>query len=322
MRRALLLAALLVALVPGAAPASTVGIETRQYPDPEGDGCSRYFMCDYQAAVLRAADGETNVVTVADVDGGKLFKDTGATLTPGTSCQAVEGGVLCPQAVGVELFLGDGDDTATTETGGTIEGESGNDTLTARGFGSQLRGGDGNDTLAGSDEDDSLNGGAGTDVLRGGDGLDSLDGGDGADDIDGGAGPDTLSYTSREAAVTVDLTRGTGGEAGEGDRIAALETVYGGSGDDVLRGDAGAQTFWGFSGDDVLTGRGGSDDLDGDRGDDVLRGGPGRDALDGGSGNDRLFSRDGVRDRVNGGSGRDTARADRRDRLRRVERRT
>ena len=49
--------------------------------------------------------------------------------------------------------------------------------------------------------------------------------------------------------------------------------------------------------------RGGADE-------DVLVGGPGRDALGGGSGRDLLNSRDGIRDDVQGGPGRDTGRVD------------
>jgi hypothetical protein len=43
--------------------------------------------------------------------------------------------------------------------------------------------------------------------------------------------------------------------------------------------------------------------------------------LDGGSGNDRIQARDGTRDTVDGGGGRDTVTADRSDRVRHVERR-
>jgi Ca2+-binding RTX toxin-like protein len=51
----------------------------------------------------------------------------------------------------------------------------------------------------------------------------------------------------------------------------------------------------------------------------LLTGGKGRDRLLGGSGSDRLLARDGVRDRVDGGPGRDTARVDaRRDQVKSV----
>jgi Ca2+-binding RTX toxin-like protein len=50
--------------------------------------------------------------------------------------------------------------------------------------------------------------------------------------------------------------------------------------------------------------------LDGGRGSDKLSGGPGKDVLKGGSGRDRIGARDGVRDRISCGPGRDVARVD------------
>ena len=51
-----------------------------------------------------------------------------------------------------------------------------------------------------------------------------------------------------------------------------------------------------------------------------MTGGRGNDIVTGGSGNDAISVRDGRRDRVNCGRGRDRVRADRRDRLRGCER--
>lgn len=64
---------------------------------------------------------------------------------------------------------------------------------------------------------------------------------------------------------------------------------------------------------DVICGRRGADTIVGLRGDDRLDGGPGRDRLLGGPGSDVLLARDGVRDLVDCGRGRDTAVVDRRD---------
>lgn len=72
-------------------------------------------------------------------------------------------------------------------------------------------------------------------------------------------------------------------------------------GPDLLRGTAKA---------DKLYGRGGNDRLLGLAGNDLLDGGPGRDTFDGGVGNDRLLARDGVREVLGCGAGRDTAVAD------------
>jgi lysophospholipase L1-like esterase len=75
---------------------------------------------------------------------------------------------------------------------------------------------------------------------------------------------------------------------------------------DLLLGRAGNDVIRGLAGRDRLFGRGGND---------ALRGGPGRDRLIGGPGNDVLWSRDGRRDFVLCGTGRDRVLADRLDRL-------
>jgi Ca2+-binding RTX toxin-like protein len=71
--------------------------------------------------------------------------------------------------------------------------------------------------------------------------------------------------------------------------------VYAGSGDDSV---------WGGSGNDVLYGNSGDDYLDGGDGADVLIGGPGRDELYGGEGSDLLVGGP-QRDHMDGGPGDD-----------------
>lgn len=93
---------------------------------------------------------------------------------------------------------------------------------------------------------------------------------------------------------------------------------------DVLRGTPYADRLLGLGGDDRLLGGGGDDLLDGGRGADRILGGAGRDQLvggpgldtgDGGPGADALRMRDGVRDVVRCGAGRDRATVDRVDRV-------
>jgi uncharacterized repeat protein (TIGR01451 family) len=91
--------------------------------------------------------------------------------------------------------------------------------------------------------------------------------------VDGGAGIDTADYSGRTESVTVTLDGiYNDGESGENDSIGAnfddVENVLGGSGDDYLLGNAGAN---------VLDGGGGDDLLDGDLGADTLIGGAGTD---------------------------------------------
>jgi Ca2+-binding RTX toxin-like protein len=82
---------------------------------------------------------------------------------------------------------------------------------------------------------------------------------------------------------------------------------------DRLVGTARADTLRGLGGPDTILGLAGDDLLDGGSGNDTLVGGPGRDVLVGRIGNDVLSVRDGRRDRVACGPGRDRVLADRLD---------
>lgn len=116
-----------------------------------------------------------------------------------------------------------------------------------------------------------------------------------------------------------------------GDKIGGLrgnDRVSGGRGDDCLFGDRGNDRLDGGPGKDKVSGGvgndrvGGGDGNDvvaGDSGNDRLRGGRGNDRIVGGSGNDRIGARDGKRDRIDCGRGRDRLDADKRDRVRRCE---
>lgn len=86
----------------------------------------------------------------------------------------------------------------------------------------------------------------------------------------------------------------------------SLRTITGTSKADVLRGTSRADRIRGLAGNDRLHGYRGRDVLDGGAGADVLVGGPDRDVLRGGPGNDTIHARDGARDSVLCGAGRDT----------------
>ncbi len=91
--------------------------------------------------------------------------------------------------------------------------------------------------------------------------------------------------------------------------------IPGTSGPDRIRGTGDGDRISGRGGRDRLDGRAGADCIKGGKRGDRIRGGPGKDRLGGGAGRDRIQSRDGKRDRVRCGPGRDTAIADRRDRI-------
>jgi hypothetical protein len=80
--------------------------------------------------------------------------------------------------------------------------------------------------------------------------------------------------------------------------------LYGKDGDDVIRG-LGAR--------DELSGGSGNDKIYGGDGNEILGGDPGNDVIYGGDGNDSLWSKDGQRDKVYGGKGKDMCTFDKLD---------
>jgi Ca2+-binding RTX toxin-like protein len=122
----------------------------------------------------------------------------------------------------------------------------------------------------------------------------------------------TTSQTGDDRAIVADDRNGTSGDDNE-NGTAGDDNISGRAGDDDIQGDQGDDELCGDQGDDHLNGGPGNDDLEGGPGNDVLVGGKGHDILEGGRGRDRIFARDGMRDRINCGSGVDTVRADRAD---------
>lgn len=104
------------------------------------------------------------------------------------------------------------------------------------------------------------------------------------------------------------------------DGTAAADLILGLGGNDRLRGRGGDDCLVGGPGRDRLVGGPGFDRLTGGRGADTLVGGPGVNRFDAGAGNDVIEARNGRAELVSCGSGRDRARVDRRDKVRRCER--
>jgi Ca2+-binding RTX toxin-like protein len=136
--------------------------------------------------------------------------------------------------------------------------------------------------------DDLLNGTNGPDTIFGLGGNDVLLGMGGNDLLDGGAGDDNLD---------------------------------GAAGKDKLKGQKGDDTLTGGPGNDILIGGPGKDKLNGGAGNDTLTGNAGKDSLVGGPGNDKINARDGVSELIKCGPGKDTVRADKKDRLSGCEKR-
>lgn len=248
----------------------------------------------------------------------------------------------------LNVFSGDADNTIdvsrvttsefTALTSITIEAGDGNDTIIGSDqFGEMIDGNDGNDTITAGGGDDTIDGGNGDDLITAGDGADSIDGDDGQDTIDAGTGNDTVdagngqdsvlggdgddSINSGDGADTVDGGAGAdfvNGSSGTDilDGGADIDTVFGGSendsinggdGDDIVNGQAGNDTVSGDAGNDTALGGGGHDSLLGGADDDVLNGQSGNDTLRGEEGLDRMYGGSG-NDSLDGGAGNDTLR--------------
>lgn len=289
-----LLAALALALVPAAAAASEVS--TYEYQSVYDPKAGSTWVAE---ATWRADPGELNRLELRREDKHTIvLRDAGAPIRAGRGCAArADGSVACSasfELVGVSLTSGDGDDLLRVDGIQTsADGGAGDDTLIAVGDErARFRGGDGDDTLTGGDGPDLLDGGAGADTISGGDGGDEIvddppTGPYSADRIDAGPGGgsdwglDRIAY-DRSTPVVVDLLAGTGGAPGEGDTLAGVEGVSGGSAGDELRGSDGPDALYGGSGGvDLIDGRGGDDALGaadprsqviGGDGDDTLRG--------------------------------------------------
>ncbi len=213
-------------------------------------------------------------------------------------------------------------------------------------LGVTVNGNSGNDTITGSQFADTLNGGGGNDVLYGGPGADTMSGGTGNDVyyvVDSGdvvteqtsAGTDEVRTTLASTTLAINVENLTGllstGQTLNGNILD--NSLTGGAGDDVLDGKTGADTMIGGAGNDIYyidnagdivteQSNGGTDEvrttlasytlaanvenltglattgqtLTGNSADNVLTGGSGADKLDGGGGNDSLY----------GGAGNDT----------------
>ncbi|WP_372395100.1 calcium-binding protein [Azospirillum sp. HJ39] len=320
------------------------------------------------ADTLIGGDGIDSADYVASATGVDVNLSSGI----GSGGEA-EGDILS----GVENLAGsDHDDRLTGDANANrLDGRGGNDTLVGLGGADTLVGGDGIDTaeylgssaavtvslasgtgtgadaqgdrlsgienLTGSAFGDRLTGDGGANILDGAGGNDTLVGGAGADTLIGGAGNDTADYSASSAAVTVDLSAGTGlGGTADGDMLIGVENLFGttradrlvGDGqDNILRGGAGADTLVGGDGSDTADYTGstvgvtvnladgtadggdatgdllsGIENLTGSAAADRLTGDGGANRLRSGAGNDTLIGGSGA-DTLSGGAGIDTA---------------
>jgi Ca2+-binding RTX toxin-like protein len=156
-----------------------------------------------------------------------------------------------------------------------LDGGAGSDDFELFGSANTVNGGPGKDHVDAVLDGDPqhLSGGPGNDWIRGGYGNDTIDGGPGNDALCG---------------------------------VDGVNTIHGGAGNDVVSAYSGsqAQRLFGDAGSDLLVGGAGPD---------LLVGGLRRDRIIGHAGADVVYARDGARDSIECGAGRDTVYADRLD---------
>ena len=165
-------------------------------------------------------------------------------------------------------------------------------------------------SLTGSD---TLRGNFSANLIKGNGGDDFLSGGFGADTLDGGAQFDFADYR-QDGAVNIDLQNGIFQGAAAGDSFISIEGIFGGNGDNTIKGDDAGNTFNAATGNNTLQGRGGVDTLTGGSGQDTIIGGEGNDSIEGGIESDELsgnadadtLNGNGGGDRLNGGTGSDS----------------
>ena len=195
----------------------------------------------------------------------------------------------------------------------TLNAKSGDSTIDAALLaglvGVTINGGSGNDSLTGTVNSDSITGGAGNDHIFGDKGTNTLTGGTGTDmfHVDGKDTITDLSGTddvivavkaSVNATVTGDWVAGeetvnngtavvTVGNGFDVDVHSANPTVEGAGGWDIsAEGNTLASVIVGSNFADTLTGGSSADTIDGGEGDDIITGGVGADNLTGGAGDD------------------------------------
>jgi Ca2+-binding RTX toxin-like protein len=250
--------------------------------------------------VLRGGEGDDELYG----DGGDDSLEGGAgfdLLTGGTGADTLSGGgpvlLMAPveggeegeeATIDVALYSGRRNDVAIALDGVANDGEAGERDNVLPDIEAVVAG-SGDDTLIGNRAINAFLAGPGRDRLVGHGGEDLLLGGRGSDVLAGGGGRFNF------------ILAGAGNDVVTGGR--GQDEIDAGEGNDRLDGGGRGDSLDGGPGNDRIYGRGGAD---------RLRGGRGRDLLFGGLGFDDLLARDGLRDRVAGGPGRDRARVDER----------
>jgi len=209
----------------------------------------------------------------------------------------------------------------------SIDGTTGNDTISTGDDADTINGGAGDDSLDGGWDDDVLTGAGGADTIIGGRGNDTIDGGTGNDSINAGGDPLTDYYSDYEAltgpATADDPNLPREGFYSDPNPDDDRDLVIGRGGQDTIFTGDDSDTISGGDDADYIDGGIDGDSIAGDGGDDTIIGGHGADTIDGGFGNDLILADESTlnfqnepdatdpipendRDLVEGGGGSDT----------------
>jgi uncharacterized repeat protein (TIGR01451 family) len=132
--------------------------------------------------------------------------------------------------------------------------------------------------------------------------------------LDAGPGEETTTNDSASISIPVAAKLPVKPRAGTKPKRCSV-TRRGAAKANRMTGSEGSDRLLGGRGADRIDGLGGEDCLAGREGADLLIGGRGRDDLSGGAGADHISARDGRRDTIRCGTGRDSVAADRFDRV-------
>ncbi|WP_152048578.1 beta strand repeat-containing protein [Aureimonas psammosilenae] len=272
-----------------------------------GTGTNNFTIFSEGNTTVYGGEGETDaadlVTTItATLSGGEssFFTNAGNdVVTAGLSNDA-----------SLTLNAGTGDDTATitgtADTSAILTGNAGADTFTYTGSGDvTVYGGNGVEDAA-NDVDAinvTLNAAGGSAAIYGNGGADNLDlslVASTSASVFGGLGNDDIDVTGAAGSVTV--FGGTGEDDINLSTFGGSSTIYGGNGfedatdtADNIVGGTGADLIYGNAGDDVINGGAGAD---------TIYGGVGNDAITAGTGADVVYTGTGM-DTVNFGGGAD-----------------
>jgi Ca2+-binding RTX toxin-like protein len=183
----------------------------------------------------------------------------------------------------------------------TINGGTGNDSLSGGDDKDVIDGGEGDDYIYGRKKADTLTGGPGYDLILGGPGNDQVipfSDSFGDDTVSGGKGIDVVDYSNWPEPLFA-YVGGTMEKHKESDKLlVGIERIIGSAFDDrIVNSTNRAMKLDGGAGNDTIIGGSGRD---------TITGGAGTDLLQGNGGKDLFVANDNEADTIDGGSGEDT----------------